>query len=61
MSQNSSGKLFLGQFPRFFFKTVTRQHHNSVDRVNVIYASWQRNKTILFEVVSSDFKMCVDG
>lgn len=39
MGHNSSGKLFGGQVPQFFFKTVmTQQRHYSVDNVTLIHA-----------------------
>lgn len=62
MGHNSSGKLFEGQVPQFFFKTVTmtQQRHYSVDNVTLIHASWQCSRTVLFKAVSSDFKMCCD-
>lgn len=61
MGHNSSGKLFGGQVPQFFFKPVMmNQRHYSVDNVTLIHATWQCNRTVLFKAVSSDFKMCGD-
>lgn len=63
MGQNSSGKLFRGQVPQFFLKTVMmtqQQRHYSVDNVTLIHASWQCSRTALFKAVGSDFNMCGD-
>lgn len=60
MNQNSSGKLFLGQFPRFFLKTAMMTQQRSVGNVKLNYVSWRCSKTVLFKAAWSDFKMCVD-
>lgn len=60
MNQNSSGKLFLGQFPRFFLKSAMMTQQRSAFNVKFIYVSWPCSKTVLFKAAGSDFKMCVD-